>query len=159
MTATGNDRKTIRRFAWHEGIVTLSYLGRNRVNLDDWIERYRTAWEEADADVVGELFTEDATYLSSPFGQAHRGREEIREYWRRATGSQSRVRVEMGQPVVDGRRVVVEWWAQMDDDGTPLTLPGALVRHFDAEGRCRALREYYNLEVGRRIPPPEGWGS
>jgi hypothetical protein len=75
------------------------------------------------------------------------------------TASQSNVTVVVGRPVVEGRRAVVEWWTQMDNDGTPVTLPGALILEFDESGLCRALREYYNLEVGRRMAPPEGWGQ
>jgi hypothetical protein len=29
----------------------------------------------------------------------------------------------------------------------------------DEAAGCKALREYWNLEVGRRIHPPEGWGT
>ena len=47
----------------------------------------------------------------------------------------------------------------MDSDGTPVTLPGALLLDFDESGLCRALREYWNLEVGRRVPPPADWGG
>jgi hypothetical protein len=30
----------------------------------------------------------------------------------------------MGRPFVDGRRVVVEWWTMMTDQGEAVTLPG-----------------------------------
>jgi hypothetical protein len=129
------------------------------VRIGEWIERYGRAWEDADAEAAAELFTEDATYQSSPFREPHRGREGIRQYWRRATASQSNVAIEFGQPVLQDRKAVVEWWARMDDDGEPLTLPGALILTFDDDGLCSALREYYNLEPGARIPPPAGWGT
>jgi hypothetical protein len=129
------------------------------MQIDDWAELYARAWEEADDEAAGALFTEDATYRSDPFGDPHRGRDAIRSYWREVTASQSNVTVVVGRPVVEGRRAVVEWWTQMDNDGTPVTLPGALILEFDESGLCRALREYYNLEVGRRMAPPEGWGQ
>jgi len=37
------------------------------VTVDEWIERYRRAWETADADEVVDLFTPDASYRSSVF--------------------------------------------------------------------------------------------
>jgi hypothetical protein len=40
-----------------------------------------------------------------------------------------------------------------------VTLPGALLLELDETGLCRALREYWNLEVGSRVPPPDGWGT
>jgi hypothetical protein len=129
------------------------------VRVDEWAERYARAWEEADDEAACALFTENATYRSAPFQQPHRGRDAIRAYWREVTSSQSNVSVAVGRPVIAGRRAVVEWWTQMESDGTPVTLPGALILDFDEAGLCEALREYWNLEVGARMPPHEGWGD
>lgn len=128
------------------------------MRVEDWAERYARAWEDADDEAAGALFTQDATYRSDPFREPRRGRDAIRAYWREVTASQANVKVAVGQPVVEGPCAVVEWWTQMDNDGTPVTLPGALILEFDESGLCRALREYYNVEVGTRMPPPEGWG-
>ena len=129
------------------------------MDTSEWIESYRLAWENADADAAAGLFTEDATYRSNPFRPPHRGRDAIRAYWTSATESQSNVKVTMGRPVTDGRKVVVEWWTEMDDDGSPLTLPGALILDFNEQGLCTALREYYNLLEGERMAPPSEWGT
>ena len=129
------------------------------MRVEDWARRYARAWEDADDVAAGALFTDEATYRSDPFHEPHKGREAIRAYWREVTASQSSVRVSMGRPVVEGRRAVVEWWTEMDNDGTPVTLPGALILDFDETGHCQALREYFNLEVGTRMPPPVGWGA
>ena len=129
------------------------------MDTSEWIESYRLAWENADADAAAGLFTEDATYRSNPFRPPHRGREGIRAYWRSATESQSNTKVAMGHPVREANRVVVEWWTEMDDDGAPLTLPGALILDFNEQGLCTALREYYNLLEGERMAPPSEWGT
>jgi SnoaL-like protein len=80
------------------------------MELADWIESYRRAWEENDPELLLTLFTEDASYRSSPFREPSRGHEGIRAYWERAAGSQQGVEVRMGEPVVDGSVVAVEWW-------------------------------------------------
>lgn len=129
------------------------------MGVEEWAEQYRRAWERADDEAAGALFTDDATYKADPFAEPHRGREAIRAYWREVTASQSNVIVAIGRPVVEGSRAVVEWWTQMDDDGTPLTLPGALILDFSDDGRCRGLREYYNFKPGTRMPPPTDWGD
>jgi len=128
------------------------------MELADWIEGYRRAWEEADADLVLTLFTEDASYRSSPFGEPNLGHEGVRAYWERATSSQRGVEVRMGEPVVDGNVVAVEWWTTMENENGEVTLPGCLLLQFAPDGRCFDLREYWNVEEGRR-PPHEGWGS
>jgi uncharacterized protein (TIGR02246 family) len=129
------------------------------VDVDGWAERYRRAWEAADDEAAGALFTEDATYRATPFEEPFRGREAIRGYWRDVTAPQHAVEVRIGRTLVEGDRALVEWWTQMDSDGTPVTLPGALLLDFAENGLCKALREYWNLELGQRIPPPEGWGD
>lgn len=129
------------------------------MRVDEWAERYARAWEEADDEAVAELFTEDATYRSDPFKEPYRGRDGIREYWRDVTASQANVEVAVGRTLAVEGRAIVEWWTQMDSDGTPVTLPGALILDFDEDGLCRALREYWNLEIGARMRPPEDWGT
>lgn len=129
------------------------------MRVEEWAERYARAWEEADDNAVGALFTEDATYRSDPFKEPYRGRDGIRRYWREVTATQANVEVAVGRTLAIESRALVEWWTQMDSDGTPVTLPGALILDFDERGLCRALREYWNLEIGTRMPPPKGWGT
>jgi len=129
------------------------------MELADWIEGYRRAWEEKDSDLVVTLFTEDASYRSSPFLEPNLGHEGIRAYWGRVTSSQSRVEVRMGEPVSAGNVVAVEWWATMDvaDEGA-VTLPGCLLLQLAPDGRCFDLREYWNVQEGR-VSPHAGWGG
>jgi hypothetical protein len=127
--------------------------------VHEWAERYARAWENADDEEAGALFTADATYRSDPFREPYRGRDQIRRYWREVTATQGNVEVVIGRTMAVGSRAIVEWWTQMDSGGAPVTLPGALLLDLDEDGFCTALREYWNLERGRRVPPPEGWGS
>lgn len=128
------------------------------MTTDEWIEGYRRSWEERDGEALLELFTEDAVYRSHPFREPHGGHEGIRAYWRRATETQAEVRVVMGRPFVDGRRVAVEWWATMLDEGEEITLPGCLLLRFAEDGRCVELREYWHVEPGRHEPHAR-WGE
>jgi len=123
----------------------------------EWIEDYANAWRSGDDEVLGELFTEDAVYRSSPFRPPTVGREAIREYWRNSTSTQERLELELGEPVVHGNRVVVEWWALMRDEGQDVTLPGCLLLRFASGGPCEELRGYWNQQQGRH-DPPDGWG-
>jgi ketosteroid isomerase-like protein len=123
-----------------------------------WIDSYARAWETADEDLVASLFTEDASYRSSPFREPFRGHDEIRAYWRRGAGNQRDTRVRMGRPFVDGDRVAVEWWTTMIEDGEEVTLPGCLLLRLAGDGRCSDLREYWHLERGRH-DPFAGWGG
>ena len=70
-----------------------------------WIERYRRAWETADADEVVDLFTPDASYRSSVFREPFLGRDAIGQYWRRDADTQREVAVRMGRPIITDDRV------------------------------------------------------
>lgn len=128
------------------------------MTVEEWIEEYGRAWREQDANAVVALFTEDAEYRSSPFREPHVGSDGIRAYWERATATQEDADVNMGKPIVDGNVVAVEWWTTMRDEGEEITLPGCLLLRFAPDGRCEALREYWNVEPGRHDPHP-GWGT
>jgi ketosteroid isomerase-like protein len=140
----------------HATIPEVGSLSAGEVN--EWLEGYRRAWEEADLEAAAALFTEDAVYRSSPFREPHVGTAGIREYWP-GTTRQSGTRVAIGRPIVEGNRVAVEWWATFDDaeDGEG-TLPGILFLRFAPDGRCEELREAWNWEPGIRAPH-ETWGS
>ncbi|MEV4173797.1 nuclear transport factor 2 family protein [Nonomuraea sp. NPDC049709] len=135
------------------------------MNIDQWLARYGQAWRDKDAYAAAGLFTEDGVYLSSPTAPAHVGSDAIAAYWRRATATQQEVDLRFGLPVINGRRVAVEWWAVMRDaDWQPdapsdwVTLPGCLILRFAEDGLCEELREYYNPVFGEALQPPTGWG-
>ena len=131
----------------------------SRGDFERWLEAYRRAWEDADADAVVELFTEDAIYRSSPFHEPHVGSDAIHAYWSRAVGGQTERRVLIGRPIVEDDRAAAEWWTTfVDSQGEPATLPGILFLRFGPGRRCVELREAWSREPGIR-PPHDGWGS
>jgi ketosteroid isomerase-like protein len=129
----------------------------DRQLVETWIEAYRRAWEQADAPAAASLFTDDAGYRAHPLQPAHTRRDGVAAYWSEVTADQREVRVRFGDPIVDGDRVAVEWWTTMRAGGDPVTLVGCLVLAFAADGRCRDLRECWNLAEGLVDPSP-GWG-
>lgn len=122
-------------------------------DVQTWLREYGSAWERGDAGVL-DLFTPGATYQSHPFRETYSGHDAIRAYWERANATQSDARVLIGDPLVDGDRVVAEWWTTMTDEARPLTLPGVLLLEFES-GRCRALREYWAEDARHREPFPD----
>src|SRR5262245_6842665 len=128
------------------------------MNYDEWLERYRNAWIARDAEAARTLFTEDAVYREHPFEKPFVGRDAIREDWYTVTRGQSEIELTYGAPVVTGRRVAVEWWANLLKDENPITLAGEFLLTFDDNGQCRELREYWIATEGR-VTPPRGWGA
>lgn len=127
-------------------------------DVTNWAEAYRVAWEQADSEAAADLFSENATYRDNIYEEPYRGRAGVIEYWTGVTSSQSNVTVLMGEPVVAGNRADIEFWTTMDGDGAPITLAGCLLLDFDDNGRCTALREYWQVGEGTQ-QPPAGWGT
>jgi hypothetical protein len=123
-----------------------------------WLDAYRQAWVERNADAAAALFTEDATYAEQPYQDAFAGRKGVREYWARVTATQSNVEIRYGTPITVGNRTAVEWWTTLQNGGVPITLAGAFVLTFDESGLCRTLREYWQFVEGTK-QPNSGWGS
>lgn len=123
-----------------------------------WLEAYRQAWEEKDADAAAALFGEQATYRSNIFEEPFVGRDGVREYWTTVTRTQEDVRVAIGRPFADGNRVAAEFWTTMRNNGADTTLAGCLLLRFGDDGLCDGLREYWHFQAGRLEPPPE-WGG
>ncbi len=128
------------------------------MTVQEWVDAYRRAWESRDPEAAAALFTEDATYRDQIFEEPHRGTSGVVEYWTSVTEAQSEVTVRMGRPFVEGDRVAVEFWTTMQAGGSPLTLAGCLLLDFADDGRCRHLREYWNLR-DEVVDPPAGWGA
>jgi ketosteroid isomerase-like protein len=128
------------------------------MSVGEWIEAYGRAWREKDADGVLRLFTEDAVYRSSPFREPSVGHEGVRAYWKEATAEQEGLDLRFGEPVLEGNRAAVEWWAVVREHGKEITYPGILVLRFAADGRCEELRECWHEQSGR-LEPPAGWGG
>jgi uncharacterized protein (TIGR02246 family) len=130
------------------------------MTVQEWIEAYRRAWNEKDADAAANLFTEDSSYLDFPFGEPHPGQDGVRAYWQQVTSTQEDVNARFGDAIAtaDGRRAAVEFWVTMLNGGAPTTLTGILFLRFASDGRCEDLREAWHFTEGI-LEPPAIWGS
>jgi hypothetical protein len=50
-------------------------------DLSAWIQAYERLWRTAGSDGLGEIFSEDASYATSPFSEPLRGLAAISEMW------------------------------------------------------------------------------
>ncbi|MGH2379855.1 MAG: nuclear transport factor 2 family protein [Candidatus Limnocylindria bacterium] len=122
-----------------------------------WAATWQRAWVTLDLEAVVALYADDAVFSSQPFREVHHGRSGAREYVSGAFADESHVRAWFGEPVVDGDRAAVEWWAALRESGDEVTLVGTSVLRFDANELVAEQRDTWNMAAGRR-QPPEGWG-
>lgn len=128
-----------------------------RTAAANWAATWQRCWESLEADPIVALYADDATFSSHPSREAHLGRAGVREYVEGAFGDESEVRAWFGEPIVDGDRAAVSWWAALLEAGEQVTLTGTSVLRFDTDGLVADQRDTWHLIAGRS-EPPDGWG-
>jgi hypothetical protein len=119
-----------------------------------WAEAYERAWRAGDGIAAGGLYAEDCLFRSSPF----RALEDARAYMVRVFEEAEAREVWFGEPVQDGDRAAIEYWATLvEPDGKESTLAGCHVVRFRDDGLIAEARDYWHLETGHRAPA-EDWG-
>ncbi len=122
-----------------------------------WALVWRGAWEARDPDPIVALYAPGALVWIEAFRSPARGPQGVRAYLEPVLAEEREVRAWFGDPVVDGDRVAVEWWAALEEAGRPVTLAGVSILRFDADGLVVEQRDSWNQADGRRSPDP-GWG-
>jgi hypothetical protein len=130
----------------------------DRARAVAFVEAYGRTWESWDIGRFVELFADGVLYVAHP-DETVVGSEALAEYVRKEQAAQGEVRVRMGTPIVDGDRVVAEFWVTAANQGQEASIAGCLLARLDpADGRCTRFREYWFDLDGKRSPF-EGWGE
>ncbi|MGA9192078.1 MAG: nuclear transport factor 2 family protein [Anaerolineales bacterium] len=118
--------------------------------LDDfrkWLDTYGTAWEEGDAAVATELFSEGARYHETPFEEPMIGKQAIHRYWKEGAGdSQKNVHFAYESIAVSENKGLAQWRASFVrlPSGNHVELDGFLSAEFDSCGKCSVFREWWH---------------
>jgi hypothetical protein len=120
-----------------------------------WAAAWKAGWEALDPEPVLARYAADATLSTEPFREPYRGIDGVREYVTAVFGEEEDPRVWMADPIVDGDRAAVSWWASLREAGAETTLAGTSVLRFDADGLVVEQWDAWN-RLGERRDPPEG---
>ena len=118
----------------------------DRDTVRGWLDRYVAAWKSYDAEAIGDLFTEDATYASGPFDEPVRGREAIVASWLEEPDEPGTYDGRYEPIAVDGDVAVANGRSRyFEADGATLAseFDKIFVLELDAAGRCAEYREWY----------------
>ena len=108
------------------------------------------AWPVADVGAVADLYAPDAVFYSHPF----RDRQAPAEYVAWAFEDQATAECRFGEPLVDGDRAAVEWWAIVtSNDGSSQSLAGTSRLRFDADGLVVEQLDAWGEAEGHRDLP------
>ena len=120
-------------------------------DVQDWLDRYITAWRSNQADPIRDLFTDDVVYRWRPYEShpAAHGIEEVVEGWLVDTRDEPDSWDAHYQPyAVDGDRAVAVGFSHYRASaGEPdRTYHNAFLLRFAPDGRCAEFTECYMLE-------------
>ncbi|MEP6776333.1 MAG: nuclear transport factor 2 family protein [Chloroflexota bacterium] len=114
--------------------------------MKDWLNMYVEAWKSYDEQAIGDLFTEEATYLYAPWQEPLRGRLAIVASWLENQDAAGSWEAHYEPFAVDGDRAVTMGKSSyFGADGSTVEREywNVWLLRFDEQGRCREFREYY----------------
>ena len=110
-----------------------------------WIDGWLRGWRALDPETIVAVYAEDCFFLSQPFREP----QAPREYVEWALAEEEWAEPWFGEPVVDGDRAAVEWWAFVRESGHDVTLAGTSLLRFREDGQCVEQRDAWAVEDGR----------
>lgn len=119
--------------------------------LQTWLDGYIEAWASNDADLIGNLFTEDAVYSYRPWENddvTARGRDAIVSAWLRHEEDPGSWEAHYEPFVIEGNKAVAVGWSRYfaTDDRPEKTYHNAYLLEFGDDGRCSSFHEFWFLE-------------
>jgi ketosteroid isomerase-like protein len=131
----------------------------DRERATAFVAGYGRTWESWDIEGFVELFSDQVLYVVHPTDETVLGREALRGYVRKEQAQQGVVSVRMGTPIVEGHRVVAEFWVTASNRDEEGTIAGCFIAWLDPnDGRCTHFREYW-FEIEGHAGAYEGWGE
>ena len=117
-------------------------MAATRSQIADWVAAYERLWRTAGTDGLGELFTEDATYLAAPFQDPHKGLAAIAELWEdEREGPDEVFEVQSEIVAVEGDTGVVRLEVTYGEPAQQVYLDLWIIR-LGEDGRCRHFEEW-----------------
>ena len=115
-----------------------------------WVDAWERAWPAGDASMLAGVYTPKTLFFSHPF----RDVQAPHDYAAWAFRDQASAECRFGEPVVEGDRAAVDWWAVIvDRDGGEETVAGTSLLRFDETGRTVEQRDVWASEPGRHDLP------
>ena len=117
----------------------------DRASIDDWVARYRVAWQSNDPDDIRGLFTPDGEYLTGPSEKPWSGHDEIVASWLRDADQPGDTEFDGWVIAVDGDLGVVQ--ARVDYREGRL-YDNIWLIELEPDGRARRFTEWYMKRPG-----------
>jgi SnoaL-like domain len=123
-------------------------------DVQHWLERYVAAWTTYDAEAIGDLFSEGASYRYQPYSDPVVGREAIVASWLKDRDEPGTFDAHYDAwAVEDDLASAIGESRYTNPDGSLKALyHNAFALRFDGHGKCTEFVEYF-MELPERLHP------
>jgi hypothetical protein len=126
-----------------------------REAVNRWIDGWARGWATHDVELIGSLYAEGAVHVSAFFREP----QPPAHYAAWAFSDEREAEVWFAEPVLQGDRAAVAWWAiSRGADGRATTLAGVSTIRFGGDGLVLDQRDYWNAAEDTAMVPPADWG-
>jgi hypothetical protein len=119
----------------------------DRAAIVNWLTAYVQAWESGSPEVIGDLFTDDASYSFHPYDEPVVGRQAIVDSWLKDPDEPGTFEATYQPIAIDGDVAVVNGRSRYFKDSSRRELTkewdNIFVIVLDKVGRCSSFREWY----------------
>lgn len=118
----------------------------SKTSVTAWLAAYVEAWKTYDQKAIGDLFSENASYIDHPYHESVHGREAIVTLWVNNPDPQGTYDGHYEPILIEGDRAVTHGRSlYFEQDGKTLKteFDNIFVLRFDEQGRCAEYREWY----------------
>ncbi|MBC7462004.1 MAG: nuclear transport factor 2 family protein [Thermoleophilia bacterium] len=117
-----------------------------------WKAEWTVNWSAGTLHNVLPLYAVNAEFRSIAHREADIGHVAIGAVFDTFQAGATNVDCRFGEPLVEGRRAVLEWWASWIEDGEAMSMAGCSSLRFDSSGLVVSSREYWNISEGKSEP-------
>jgi uncharacterized protein (TIGR02246 family) len=117
----------------------------DRTSIEQWVSRYRTAWESNEPDDIRALFTPDAEYYTGPSEQPWRGHDDIVAKWTEYADQPGDTSYTSEVVAIDGDLGVVQLTVDYREGRL---YDNIWFVELEADGRARRFTEWYMKRPG-----------
>ena len=118
-------------------------------DAQDFLERYKQAWEKRSPDLALELYNRDAEMRVDPFDEPASGLNSIREVWNDVAATQDHVEFDAERIWVVERTVLASWHAAFTRQSTSerVRIRGFSTFELDSDGLIQRQKQWAQSRV------------
>src|SRR6188472_1625926 len=113
-------------------------------DAQDFVDRYKRAWEKRDPDSAMELYRDDAEVRLDPFDEPVQGANAIRAIWNDVASTQDNVEFDAERVWAVGRTVLAAWHGAFTQraDGQRVRIRGFSTFELDDAGLIQRAKQW-----------------